>query len=102
MLPICREFYQRLGMVDEDLCLLKMNVWGKVIEVTSIVIAETLQYQRPPANTLVFSHNTRGRKSLQEYASLTYEDPAQFNGKIQVGGLKHTYGVMNEVFHYNV
>ena len=76
VLPICGEFYQKLRVMDENLCLLKTNVREKVMEVTPGVIAESLHYEIPPPNTRVYPYNTHGRKSLQEYASLIYEDPA--------------------------
>ncbi|CAK9180241.1 unnamed protein product, partial [Ilex paraguariensis] len=48
VLPICREFDQKLGVRDEDLYLLKTNLRGKVMEIIPGVIVKALHYQRPP------------------------------------------------------
>ena len=57
ILPMCREFYQRLKVVDEDLLLLKMNVRLKAMEITPGLVADLLKYERHPPNTLVYRHN---------------------------------------------
>ncbi|CAK9150932.1 unnamed protein product, partial [Ilex paraguariensis] len=75
---------------------------GKGIEVTPVVIAEALQYQRPPADIVVYPYGTKRRKQLHEYAHLVYKDPMKFSENIQVKELKNSYGVMHKILHYNV
>ena len=43
-LAMCREFYKRLTVVDEGLCILNANVKGKVFEITPDLIAMLMKY----------------------------------------------------------
>ena len=69
---------------------------------TTDMIATVMRYERPSLTTSVYPHNVEGGRTLTDYVGLTYEDPTTFKGTTLVGGLKHSYGVMNKVLHYNL
>ena len=98
----CREFYQKLKVVDGDGKILKTNVRGKSFEVTPTVIATLLEYERPPPSTSIYPHNVEKVAPIQDFVNLMYDDPTLFKGTVHAGGLKHDFGLMNKILHYNL
>ena len=96
---LCWEFYQKLSVFGDDEGKLRTNVRGKTFEVTPATIATKMRYERPLSTTPVYPHNVDGGRTLRDYVALTYEDPTTFSGTTLVGGLKHSYGIMNKVLH---
>ena len=69
---------------------------------TPDTIAIVMGYERPPQTTPIYPHNMEGGRTLKYYVGLTYEDSTTFKGTTLVRGLKHLYGVMKKVLHYNL
>lgn len=59
-------------------------------------------YKRPPPSTSIYPYNVTKVITIQEHVASMYEDPTQFKGTVHAGGLKHEYGMVNKILHYNL
>ena len=83
--------------------ILRANVRDKTFKVTPDIIATLLgKYKRPPSSSPVYPHNITRARTITEFVALIYEDPSEFKGTVQSGGLKQSYGLLNKLLHYNL